>query len=347
MASYKKPTAKKVGNKYKIRFQYGRAENGKYKYKIISAQTKGELYKLYDDFMLRHGIAGSSSVDKQSLYSYINNWGELYYKPKVKEQTYVGFLNALNSRIKPYTIASMQMANLNVDMLQRYIQELIDAKYSRDTICKTWRYINKCLQYGIDKGELPNIPLRLIKMPTEENVLTKKKQVLPFSQSDIEKIKQEASLTYLNGRPKYVYGNAILLLLNTGLRIGELMALTWADVDFENRLITVNKSMETFQDKSENAKKKTKSVIGKTKTKTSVRKVLINNTAYELLVKIRKTNIGHINDNDNVILSSKFTIPSTRNISRCLEKITKTLLPICKHPGFIDYATLMPLCFSI
>lgn len=355
MANIKMPTAKKVGNKYEIRFQYGRGLNGAYRYKRISAPTQKEIYRLYEDFMTNHGWANNSLIEKQSLYSYLKNWGELYYKATVKEQTYVGFLNALESRIKPFPIAGIQMPNINTDLLQRYVSiDLVEAQYSRDTICKTWRYIRNCLQNGIDKGEIKSIPLHLVKMPTEENVITKKKKVLPFSASDVEKIKIEAAKTYSNGKPKYFYGNIILLLINTGLRIGELLALTWGDIDFEENIMKINKSSKIYQDKSENALKKTKEVIGNTKTQKSNRIVVINKTAKEILLQIRESHPGHTGKKDRVILSSKFTVPHPRNVSRCLEAITKNACTDLQTSGVHrlrhTYATMflntgMPISF--
>ena len=318
-----KPKAKKVNGKFQIRFQYGRGENGAYRYKRISASTQKEVYRRYDEFLLRHGMASNSIVEKQSVYSYVKNWGELYYKSTVKEQTYIGFLNALESRIKPFDIAKMQMTNISIDMLQRYIQELLVAGYSRDTICKTWRYLSRCLQNGIDKGELSSIPLKLIKLPAEENVTKKRKEIIPFSFTDIEKLKSESTKQFSNGKPKYLYGNAILLLLNTGLRIGELLALTWSDIDLKNNYISVNKTLQIIQDKNQCSNKKTKEIVGPPKTIRSKRRVVINKTAKDILLQIKKSNKYHCEKTDRVILSSKFTTPSKRNISRCLEEITK------------------------
>lgn len=70
--------------------------------------------------------------------------------------------------------------------------------------------------------------------------------------------------------------------VNTGLRQGELAALTWADIDFENKFINVNKTL-AYQ-KLENDNSKTFHV-GSPKTPSSVRKVPINRQAEIALKK--------------------------------------------------------------
>jgi integrase len=62
-------------------------------------------------------------------------------------------------------------------------------------------------------------------------------KVDPLTEEEASTLLDEM-LAYLDG----VLFPPALCLLRTGIRIGELQALTWADVDFENRLIDINKS---------------------------------------------------------------------------------------------------------
>ncbi|WP_368660481.1 tyrosine-type recombinase/integrase [Eubacterium sp.] len=48
----------------------------------------------------------------------------------------------------------------------------------------------------------------------------------------------------------YLYGYLIVFLIHTGLRRGELFALKWEDVDLENRVVNVNKSMVRIRNRS-------------------------------------------------------------------------------------------------
>ena len=51
-------------------------------------------------------------------------------------------------------------------------------------------------------------------------------------------------------------GFGIFLCLNSGLRIGELCALQWTDIDFKNRVIHITKTMQRIYNKRSNPKTK-------------------------------------------------------------------------------------------
>lgn len=313
----------KKGITYTLRFHTGRNNNGAYVWKKITAKTKSEARRLREEYELKNGSASKDLIAKQSFYGYLQNWGELYYKNSVKEQTYYGFLDALKSRIKPFSIATMQMNNITTDVLQRHINELTDSDYSVATIIKTWRFIKNCLKHAADNREIAEIKFDNVRLPKEENVSSKAKKVIAFSLTDVDKIIAECKRKNSKGNNVYQYSNEIIFLMNTGLRIGEATALEWRDIDFDKCIVNVYKSSTTKRDLSENAKKKNIEIVSTTKTLKSERKVVLNKTAIEALQRIKEKNGGHCDKTDRVFLSLKFTSPSRRNINRCLSEITK------------------------
>lgn len=76
-------------------------------------------------------------------------------------------------------------------------------------------------------------------------------------------------------------GRQYQLLLETGLRTGELIGLTFDDIDFENRTLSVNRSLE-FRYKSG------KWQAGPPKTKTSYRTIHLTQTAFEILSQLQE-----------------------------------------------------------
>lgn len=90
------------------------------------------------------------------------------------------------------------------------------------------------------------------------------------------------------------------MALKTGMRLGELAALKWGDVDFSNRVIHVRHSLQrvkTFDPEGP----KTKLVVSETKTTNSVRDIPMNNGQYEYLKAYRRMVVadswGNINEN--------------------------------------------------
>ncbi len=85
----------------------------------------------------------------------------------------------------------------------------------------------------------------------------------------------------------------ILLCLYTGLRIGEICALTWADILFKEQCLYVHQTMQRVQVKG-GVKKKTEVVILPPKSDCSIRRIPIPNEIHQLLLSIRKQDKAYL-----------------------------------------------------
>ena len=77
----------------------------------------------------------------------------------------------------------------------------------------------------------------------------------------------------------------IALSMSTGIRIGELCALQWEDIDLEKRILTVRKTMQRIQTPDSEAK--TKLIIAEPKSESSKRKIPIPDCVISILEKFR------------------------------------------------------------
>ena len=132
-------------------------------------------------------------------------------------------------------------------------------------------------------GDVPYNPARDLETP---DGLTKKKITSP-SQEDIKKVKKSTDCTF---------GMFAYWAMYTGMRRGELLALEWKDVDIENRIIKINKSLYH---------KSNKPHIKKPKTITSIGEVPILD---KLLDKInpQKNGLVFANENGNYLTNAQF-----------------------------------------
>ena len=313
----------KNGVSYTYKEHFGRKENGGYLWKKFTGKSKAAAKRKCDEFKLKYGYASKSQIAKEIFSDYIINWGERTLKNSVKETTYSSFINTVNSRISKYPLGFTQMAQIDINIIQNHINALTDAGYSRATIIKTYRNIKKCLEDAVDNGDVQKINFQRVKLPIEEKVKTKRKDIQAFSLEDVEKIKTELNKVDVNGNPLYQYKNEILFLLNTGLRCGEALALTWDKVNLEEKEIYICQTASIIQTKDEYSKKKTKEVISTPKTKNSNRQVTLNVAAYNALLEIQKKNEGHTKPSDRVFLSKKFTPVNKRNLNRFMGTLTK------------------------
>ena len=109
------------------------------------------------------------------------------------------------------------------------------------------------------------------------------------------------------------YKEEYCIILQTGLRIGELLALTWTDVDFRKNVIKINKSLR-YQ-----GKKERQFVLSETKTKKGMREIPLTAGAAEILMerkkRRRKRKVTSMEYADNIFLNNKGrpTYPSYYN----------------------------------
>lgn len=193
-----------------------------------------------------------------------NSW-LLYKKITVKTSTYYNYNYIVNKylsrRFKNYTIERFEKFNIN-----ELISELTEYLSSK-TVKSIISSLVSILKYAEGKYEYP-IHIEPIAMPKakiyELKVLTPKEQL---------KIEQFC----INHYDKRYLG--IVLSLYTGLRIGELCALTWKDIDLKNKTISVRKTLQRIYI----SKSRTKILIDSPKSNHSIRKIPMNNKVYEIL----------------------------------------------------------------
>ena len=113
--------------------------------------------------------------------------------------------------------------------------------------------------------------------------------VTVFSDDEIERFKKEAYSKCANGARKHKQASAYILILNTGMRAGEALALRNCDIDLEKRQIHIQKSVKEIYNRDgvrATGGKSTK--IGKTKTPTSKRIIPLNDAAIEAIKELQK-----------------------------------------------------------
>ena len=170
-----------------------------------------------------------------------------------------------NNCIAP-SLKNIKVTDMAEFTLESFFQDL-KKKYSDKTIDNAKNIIYQVLQKCKEAHCIPYNPMTEIKVK-------KKKQTL-FSEEVLAlTIKQQQMLfNYLNG---HFYYNLYVFLLTTGLRYGEVAALTIDDFDMKSKTVQITKSL-----KKNKIDGKYQYYIGDTKTPASVRKIPLNDIACE------------------------------------------------------------------
>ena len=223
-----------------------------------------------------------------------------YKKNTVKKSTYYNYSYSVAKYLYP------SFAGKNITKIKNYnnfIEELSDTlspKTVRDIVTKLKEIINfyeeeHNTKINVKKMSLPKI---------------NKKEIQILSNKEKQKLEkyciEQNSLKSLG----------ILICLNTGLRVGEVCALRWENIDFETRRIHVEKTIERIYSKEEN---KTIVIIDTPKSITSVRTIPINSKLYNILKQIR----GKSKKTDFVLTGSSEHYVEPRNYQYHFKEILK------------------------
>lgn len=120
----------------------------------------------------------------------------------------------------------------------------------------------------------------------------------------------------------------LFICLSTGIRIGEVCALTWEDIDTDNGIIHIRKTLQRIY-VNENGKKRTELLIDTPKTATSMRDIPMIKELYGILKPLKK-----IVRNDYFVLTNDITPTEPRTYRNYYKKLLKKLgIPPVKFHG--------------
>ena len=239
---------------------------------------------------------------------WLNEWLENYVKQASKVKTYTRYAQIVNSHLIP-RLGDYEMEEISPQLLQQQIVDLrkcgncvtgeglapttvnLIVAVIQESLATAYE-LELCQQYTADKIKRPRV---------------EEKKVECFS---VPEQKQIEEAVRNDKRPKTV---GILLCLYTGLRIGELLALEWADIDFEKREISVSKTCHDSTDQ----KGKYCRFVNAPKTSTSMRVIPFHKQLLPLLRETKKKNGSNyvVGDGDKII--------SVRSYQRTFELLLK------------------------
>ena len=248
--------------------------------------------------------------------NWLNEWLTHYIKPSSKQRTFEQYSKVAQIHILPY-LGDIELTDLTPFVLQKFITELTTNGNKRTgkglspNFVKTiLSVIQNSLKTAHLVGYLPEYSTNKIKRPK-----IVEKQVECFTIQEQKKI-EEAALSAK--KDKY---RGIVLCLYTGLRIGELLALTWNDVDFEKSILSVTKTCHDGNENGEHIR-----IIDTPKTENSRRQIPLSKTLVKMLKDMKKKSKCEF------VIADGETSVFIRSYQRTFELLLKKLkLP---HKGF-------------
>lgn len=226
------------------------------------------------------------SVTLGEWYEY---WLDTYMKDTVKQSTYASYRSYLNKHF--CVLGKILLKKLEPHILQEfYNYKFREEGLSPKTLRNYHMALHKCLQQAMKERLLIYNPCDAVTLPGGE-----KPEISVFTND------QQRALVQASYRHRY--GVFIRLDLCTGLRMGELLALKWEDIDFSTAQLHVRRTINRLAKyEAHDGENKTEIVFGTPKTKNSRRTIPLTRTMADELTRWKQQQAQ-----DKILAGDKYT----------------------------------------
>lgn len=263
---------KRKDGRYEGRVLTERTGNQKPQYVSVYGKTlrevKSKMKKIKEskDIMLKDQ-PDIRHAAQEWLHRMEENW---------KPTTYDVYQRNVRQYIDPL-LGSYTVSEVTQEVVEKFSLEMVGQsqkgtlsvkyrKYVCSILCQIIDYAVKTYHLNINTPQIPEF-----KVISMEQEIPEEKTFLKLEAYLMEHLEDDTCL-------------GILLARYTGIRIGELCALQWKDIDLENGIITIHRNLQRIHNYEENGMGKTRLCVQKPKTTKSVRKIPI---ADELLLILK------------------------------------------------------------
>lgn len=260
--------------------RYVKGRNGKkaiygYVYSKSYSEVKKQLILKRAEYALEENKPSASAM-RDALFSELSEMWLRSIQASVKESTWIKYRNILKCSIVP-RLGNTNLSEIDYSVVSALCNDLMEsggkdqsglaAKTVADALSLTKAVIKYAsrMKYMTDRTALDvsvkvkNAPLRVLSVQEQQILLSELAEELDFT------------------------GLGIYICLFTGIRVGELCALTWDDISLENNMIHIHRTMQRIQ--TPGSEKKTAILIAEPKSQCSIRDIPIAGTLREKLMQ--------------------------------------------------------------
>lgn len=262
---------RKRGTKWYYGFEASSVDGKRKRIERVGGKTKKEAEAALRIALQEYNNAGLHFEPSEISFSdYLDYWIENYVKLNCKYNTIIGYEMLIKNHIKP-NLGIYKLKSLTPAILQEFINDKYLSGFSKNHLVNLTTVLSGSLKYAVHPCKfIKDTPMQYVKYPKYDQSQTKRELNRKIiSTEDFNRIIDQFPLGN-------TFHMCLMIGFYTGFRIGEVMGLTWDDIDLDNGTIDINKLMY---------KRETKWYFGTPKTESSVRNIKIGKTLLDDLKK--------------------------------------------------------------
>jgi integrase len=291
----------------------GRTEAGKQRRITIYRPTEEAVIADLADITV--GLRGGGYVPPSDITvgQWLDTWLRVYAAPTIRPATWRSYESNIRVHLRP-VLGHIQLRDLLPSHIQQLLNERIQTRSAR-----TVELIHTVLHTALRQAVLEQLVTRnvaqAVRKPKKEG---KERRVLSVAEQD----------SLLMAAAEERLGAAYVVLLGTGLRVGELCALRWSDVDLKGRTLRV--AQTAIRVRTPNGPRRTGFSINPPKTASGRRTIPLAASVASTLAEWKlQQNTDRVflgkawKQTEYVFTSRDGTLLDPANINRTLDRITK------------------------
>lgn len=242
MARHGENIYKRKDGRYEGRYIIGRTKKGKTRFGYVYAHTFVEARRLLvqrkAELLSQTGCA--RRVRWGTFSEWVTYWMESEMRDHVKVSTYQAYMRQINRHLLP-SLGWCELTQVTPGMIRSLVDGMREDGLSAATVRSAYRLLAAAMRYALEEGAIAENPCRKIRLQQDEVA----------EQRVLTRTEQER----LRGAAFSVNDMPVLVSLYTGMRLGEVCALKWTDVDWEQRTVTVRRTVQRVAQESKKDRK--------------------------------------------------------------------------------------------
>ncbi len=273
---------------WEARYTIGVKENGKPNRKSVYAKTRKEVKDKLNAILLSLKNGTYTNSNNVLFIDWLSKWLETYAKPNIKLATYTSYETYIRGHLKPYFLNTKLQA-VSAEMLQKFFNykqnngrlDNREGGLSAKTLKNIYNMLHASFKQAYING--------LVQTNIVESIRTPK-----IFKKEMRVLTREEQNKLIHVARNYRLGIVVILDLFTGMRLGEILALRWCDVDLKGESLIVRNSIKRLSthEKTSKNQNKTKLILDTPKSQTSYREIpLLSPIVKELKAHKSKQNL--------------------------------------------------------